>query len=130
MLGSHEFGPGILISVAYVSTAFANSCSNVTVMGLFDQSGIKVSEFGIYAAGTFRIAEEGDESKQPMFNLASVNREKVSDGSGGLECKVTMASVDARAGEPDADKPNWVHRLLRYNADNRYEYKSDLYVVQ
>lgn len=40
------------------SMASANSCSNVDVMGSFDQSGLRESEFGIYAAGTFRIAGE------------------------------------------------------------------------
>ena len=34
-----------------------------------------IREFGIYAAGTFRITGEADESKQPMFNLATVNCE-------------------------------------------------------
>jgi hypothetical protein len=55
----------------YASTACANSCANVDVIGSFDESGLRESEFGISAAGTFRIAGEGDESKQPMFNLTT-----------------------------------------------------------
>ena len=79
----------------YVSTAYANSCANVSVIGTFDQSGLQESEFGIYTVGTFRIAGEGDEGKQPMFNLDTVHCEKQSDGAGGvsLECKVTKAVV-------------------------------------
>ena len=44
---------------------------------------ITESESGIYAAGTFRIAGEGDESKQPMFNLAEIVCEKQADDVGG-----------------------------------------------
>jgi hypothetical protein len=92
----------------YAGTAYANSCANVDVMGTFDQSGLRESEFGIYAAGTFRIAEEGDESKQPMFNLTIVNCEKQSDDIGrvSLECKVTRASVSASSDKPSSDNPN------------------------
>jgi hypothetical protein len=91
------------------SDAPANSCANVVVMGSFDESGLRESDFGIYAAGTFRIAEEGDEGKQPMFNLATVNCEKQLDDEGkatSLECKVTKAVVWAQSGKPDTDSPN------------------------
>jgi hypothetical protein len=37
------------------SVAYSNSCSNVDVIGSFDESGVRESEYGIYAAGTFRI---------------------------------------------------------------------------
>jgi hypothetical protein len=37
-----------------------NSCANVDVIGSFDESGLRESEFGIYAAGTFRIEGEGE----------------------------------------------------------------------
>jgi|tagenome__1003787_1003787.scaffolds.fasta_scaffold19776506_1 hypothetical protein len=92
----------------YTGTACANSCANVDVMGSFDESGLRESDFGIYAAGTFRIAEEGDESKQPDFNLAAINCEKQLDnvGKASLECKVTMAIVLATSGKPDIDNPN------------------------
>ena len=92
----------------YTSMACANSCENVDVMGSFDESGLRESDFGIYAAGTFRIAGEGDESKQPMFNLATINCEKQLDdvGKANLECKVTKAVVWAQSGKPDTDKPN------------------------
>jgi hypothetical protein len=90
------------------STACANSCANVDVIGTFDESGLLESEFGIYAAGTFRIAGEGDEGKQPMFNLATVHCEKKPDDIGkvSLECKVTKAVVVARSDKPDPDNPN------------------------
>jgi hypothetical protein len=65
----------------YTSMACANSCANVSVMGTFDESGLRESEVGIWAVGTFRIAEEGDESKQPMFNFAMVDCEKQPDGT-------------------------------------------------
>ena len=93
--------------VGYTSTALANSCANVDVIGSFDESGLRESEYGIYAAGTFRIAREQDESKQPMFHLAMISCEKQSNGIGdGLECKVTKAVVWAKSGKPDTDNPN------------------------
>jgi hypothetical protein len=55
------------------SAAYANSCANVDVIGTYDESGLQVNESAIYAVGTFRIAGEADEAKQPMFNLATVN---------------------------------------------------------
>jgi hypothetical protein len=93
---------------AYASTACANSCANVDVIGAFDESGLRESEYGIYAAGTFRIGGEADESKQPMFNLATVDCEKQVDDRGAvnLECKVTMAVVWATSDKPNTDKPN------------------------
>ena len=87
---------GSLLAIfGYASAACANSCANLDVLGSFDESGLRESEYGIYAAGTFRIAGEGDESKQPMFNLATVNCEKQLDdmGRASLECKVTKAIV-------------------------------------
>lgn len=94
--------------LGYASTASANSCSNVNVIGTFDASGLRESDFGIYAAGTFRIEGEADESKQPMFNLATVNCERKVDGSGKavLECAVTRASMIANSEKPNADNPN------------------------
>jgi hypothetical protein len=92
----------------YTSMACANSCANVDVMGSFDDSGLRENDFGIYAAGSFRIAGEGDEGKQPMFNLATINCEKQLDdvGKASLECKLTKAVVWAQSGKPDTDKPN------------------------
>jgi len=103
------FIASLLGIVGYTSAAAcANSCANVDVMGSFDQSGLRESEFGIYAAGTFRIAGEGDEGKQPLFNLATINCEKQLDdvGKASLECKVTKAVVWATSDKPDTDKPN------------------------
>lgn len=99
----------ILLGVfGYTSTASANSCSNVDVHGSFDQSGLRESEYGIYAVGTFRIAGEGDEAKQPLFNLATINCEKTLDDRGkeSLECKVTKAVVWDQSGNPNPQKPN------------------------
>jgi hypothetical protein len=90
------------------SMAFANSCSNVDAFGSYDASGLSENEYGIYAAGTFRIEGEGDESKQPMFNLTMVNCEKQTDDAGkaSLECKVTKAVVWANPEKPNTDNPN------------------------
>src|SRR5262249_31709433 len=92
----------------YATTAYANSCSNLDVIGSFDESGLRESDFGIYAAGTFRIEGEGDEGKQPMFNLAMINCEKQLDDRGkeNLECKVTQAVVYATPDKPNTDNPN------------------------
>ena len=60
------------------------------VIGTFDQSGLRENEFGIYAVGTFRIAGEEDESKQPMFNLASINCEKQPDDMGKVSLNVKL----------------------------------------
>lgn len=68
--------------VGHTSAASANSCSNVDVIGSFDESGLRENEFGIYAAGTFRIEGEQDESKQPLFNLATINCEKQTGETG------------------------------------------------
>jgi hypothetical protein len=51
----------------------ANSCSNVDTFSSYDRSGLDESTYGINAVGTFRIAGEADESKQPMFNLTKVD---------------------------------------------------------
>jgi hypothetical protein len=94
----------------YASVAHAtNSCSNVDTFSSNDESGLRESEFGINAVGTFRIADEADESKQPMFNLTKVDCEKQIDDAGkvsGFECKLTKAVVWASEGKPDTDKPN------------------------
>jgi len=93
---------------SYASTAWANSCSNLDVIGTFDESGLQESDSSISSTGTFRIADEADESKQPMFNLAMVNCETQSDdgGKASLECKVMKAVAWASAGKPDTETPN------------------------
>jgi hypothetical protein len=92
----------------YASTACANSCANVDVIGTFDESGLRESEFGINAFGTFRVEGEADEGKQPYFNLAVVNCEKQRDDKGrvSLECTVMQAIVWPTPDKPDTDKPN------------------------
>jgi hypothetical protein len=94
--------------LGYASTAWANSCSNVDVIGTFDESGIRENDYQIYAAGTFRIEGEEDESKQPLFNLAIIDCEKQSDDTdrASIECKVTEAVLWAHPGKPDTDNPN------------------------
>ena len=96
----------------FASTAYANSCSNLDVIGTFDESGLRESEFGINAFGTFRIEGEADEGKQPMFNLAIVNCEKQLDDKGrvSLECKLMQAIVWAGSGKPDPDKSELLAR--------------------
>jgi hypothetical protein len=97
----------LLGTVACSNTAIANSCSNLNVIGTYDESGLQETQYGINAVGTFRIAGEDDESQQPMFNLAEITCEKSSDGATvSLECKVTMAVVYAQSGKPDPDNPN------------------------
>jgi hypothetical protein len=92
----------------YASTACANSCANVDVIGTFDESGLRESDFGINAFGTFRIAGEADEGKQPNFNLAVVNCEKQRDDKGrvSLECTLMQAMVWAKKDKPNTDEPN------------------------
>ena len=89
-------------------TAFANSCSNVDVIGTYDESGLREGNFGIFATGTFRIQGESDESKQPMFNLATVSCETKLDDAGkaAMQCKVIKAVVWANSEKPNADHPN------------------------
>lgn len=101
---------GLLLGIfGYAGMACANSCSNVDSFSSYDESGLRDSDFGISATGTFRIENEPDESKQPMFNLAMMNCEKQTDDMGkatGFECKITKAVVWASAGKPDTDNPN------------------------
>jgi hypothetical protein len=66
-----------ICAFAYASTAWANSCANLDVIGTFDESGLHESEYGISAVGTFRIAGEADESRQPMFNLTKSLSENI-----------------------------------------------------
>jgi hypothetical protein len=102
------FIAGALVGYLNTRAAFANSCSNVDVIGTFDESGLRESDYGIYAAGTFRIQGESDESKQPMFNLATVSCETKLDDAGkaAMECKVIRAYVMANSEKPNADSPN------------------------
>jgi hypothetical protein len=65
-----SFIASLLSVFGHASAAYTNSCSNVDVMGTWDESGLRESESKIFAVGTFRVAGEEDESKQPMFNLA------------------------------------------------------------
>jgi hypothetical protein len=98
--------------VGYASAACANSCSNVDVIGTFDEGGITENEYRIMA-GTFRVEGEEDESKQPMFNLATVDCEKRRDEMDrvSLECKLTQAVVHATSDKPNTDQPNCSHRV-------------------
>src|SRR5882757_4057084 len=66
------------------------------------------TEYTRLARSEFRIQNEADESKQPYFNLATINCEKQIDFAGkpSLECKVIKAVVWANSEKPNADKPN------------------------
>ena len=92
----------------YAGAAYANSCSNLDVIGTYDRSGLQENEYGIFAVGTFRIEKEENESKQPMFNLAFVNCEKQTDDANrvSLECTVTQAVVYAGSDKPNTDNQN------------------------
>jgi hypothetical protein len=98
----------VLGIIGYTSAAYANSCANVTIMGTYDESGLRENDYEIYAAGTFRIEGERDESKQPMFNLATITCEKQRDGAtrDSVECKVLQAVVWANSDKPNTDNPN------------------------
>jgi hypothetical protein len=99
---------GLMAGIAHASIAFANSCSNVDAMSSFDQSGLQENEYGINAVGTFRIAGESDEAKQPLFNLATINCENQRDDTGrvSVECKFVQAVVWSQPGKPDTGKPD------------------------
>lgn len=98
----------IVSLLGYATVAWANSCSNVDIMGTFDESGIKENDYQIYAAGTFRVEGEADESKQPNFNITTVNCEKQRDDTGrvSLGCKVTQAALLDKSEKPNVDNPN------------------------
>jgi hypothetical protein len=91
----------------HTSPASVNSCSNVDVLGLFDQSGLTDNDYYLQAAGTFRITGEENENKQPDFNLNVISCEKhPSDPNASLECKVTTAALLANSDKPNPDNPN------------------------
>lgn len=94
------------IGLLAVTSASANSCSNVDIHGSFDHSGLRVNEFGISIAGTWRIMGEQDESKQPMFNLTSIDCARQSDSPSSLQCKYMSAVVWANSEAPNANQPN------------------------
>jgi hypothetical protein len=109
MMFARDAFVGTLLGIfGCASAACANSCANVNVLGSFDEGGLQESEFGINAVGTFRIAGEADEGKQPMFNRATVNCKKQNDDIGrvSLECRVTQAVVWADSDKPNPDNPN------------------------
>jgi hypothetical protein len=74
----------LFLIIAHVEAVRAepNSCANVATFGSWDQSGLRESSSAIWAVGTFRIFEEQDESKQPLFNLAQISCERQVDDMG------------------------------------------------
>jgi hypothetical protein len=88
--------------VSCAGIASANSCGNVDVIGTYDESGMHEGGSQIYAVGTFRIADEADEAKQPMFNLSQIICDQQLDGRGSavIECKLTQAVVYANDAKP------------------------------
>jgi hypothetical protein len=86
----------LLAIFGYANAAWANSCSNVDSFSSYDESGLRESEFGISATGTFRIADEPDESKQPMFNLSMVNCEKQTDDMGTASSSLNVVGAKRR----------------------------------
>jgi hypothetical protein len=86
----------------------ANSCSNIDSFSSYDRPPLR-EKFGIGGVGSFRIAGEADENKQPNFNLAFVDCESEADDTGragGLSCKLTQAVTWANDAKPDGDRPN------------------------
>jgi hypothetical protein len=69
---------------------------------------LQESEYGISAIGTFRIAGEEDEHKQPMFNLTQIDCNNQQDDMGrvNVECKVTRTVLVADPDNPNAENPN------------------------
>jgi len=104
----YAFIASLLGIVWSTSTAYADSCANVSVMGTFDESGLRESEYGISAAGTFRVEGEADEGKQPNFNLTQLDCKNQPDdmGRASVECNVTSAVVWAHSDKPDPANPN------------------------
>jgi hypothetical protein len=100
----------VLALVTSTTPIWANSCSNVAIMGTYDRSGIEEYGDGINAVGTFRIEEEKDESKQPYFNLVTINCNslpaKFQTESATFMCTMTRASVGANSEQPNTDTPN------------------------
>lgn len=97
-----------LVAIECTSAALAqNSCSNVSAIGTWDESKL-IEQYGIHTFGTFRIEDEKDEAKQPMFNLTRVTCGEAENYEGikQLVCKVTSAVVIAETGKPNADHPN------------------------
>jgi len=86
----------------------ANSCSNLNVLGTFDQSGLNEYGSTVSAVGTFRIQNEPDENSQPDFNLTMVSCDRQDDGKGksATVCKVIRASALARDEKPNPENPN------------------------
>ena len=79
-------------------------------MGTYDRSGIEEYGDRINAVGTFRIEEEKDESKQPYFNLVTINCHSLpansQTNSATFMCAMTRASVGANSEHPNTDTPN------------------------
>jgi hypothetical protein len=101
---------GLSLGMFGCSAAYAaNSCANLDAFSAYDQPPLRETSFGVGGVGTFRIAGETDENKQPNFNLAFIDCESETDDRGratGLSCKITKAVTWANDAKPDGDKPN------------------------
>ena len=64
------FIASLLGIVGYTSTALANSCSNVDVMGSFDESGLRVNEYGYMRLEHFEL--RGKRTKANSLCLTSL----------------------------------------------------------
>ena len=100
----------VLALVTSTTPIWANSCSNIDIFGTYDRSGIEEYGDRINAVGTFRIEEEKDESKQPDFNLVTINCNSLpanfQTNSATFMCTMTQASVGATSDQPNTDTPN------------------------
>lgn len=101
---------GLSLGMFGCSAAYAaNSCANIDAFSSYDQTPLRETSFGVGGVGTFRIAGENDENKQPNFNLAFIDCESETDDRGRvtrLSCKITKAVTWANDAKPDGDKPN------------------------
>ncbi|MDH2406611.1 hypothetical protein QCM77_43220 [Bradyrhizobium sp. SSUT18] len=60
----------------------ASSCASIDAFSSYDQTPLRETSFGVGGVGTFRIAGETDENKQPNFNLAFIDCESETDDRG------------------------------------------------
>ena len=96
----------ILLFLFIPNSLYANSCLNIKIDGLLDQSGLSINDNYISAVGTLRIENEIDESKQPMFNISELDCQKSDYNKNYFICKLITAYVSAEKANPNSSNPN------------------------
>ena len=100
----HKF---LLLLILFIpDLLYANSCSNIKIDGLLDQSGLSFNDNYISAVGTLRIENENDESKQPMFNISELDCQKTDYNKNNFTFKLITAYVSAEKANPNSSNPN------------------------